>query len=491
MIGFDNEKYIQLQSKKIKERLTLFDQKLYLEFGGKLYDDFHAARVLPGFDPNVKIHLLEELKEQAEVILCINANDIENNKIRADYGIPYDMEVLRLIERLRLLEIEINSVVITLYQGQASIPKFERQLKEHQITSYRHYPTKGYPTDVDVIVSEEGYGANPYISTTKPLVVVTAPGPGSGKLATCLSQLYHEYQRGNKVGYAKFETFPVWDLPLKHPINMAYEAATADLNDRNMIDAFHLETYGVQAVNYNRDLETFPILKTILRKIMKEDVYASPTDMGVNMVGSCLKNEEVVIEACKQEIIRRYYKAQVDYKLGHLKEDVPKRIKILMNELGLAKADRKVIAAALEKQAKSHFPALALELPNGQIITGRQTELLTPPASMLLNAIKVLTQIPDAIQLLSPSLLEPIAALKSSSFNKESNLLNLQEVLIALSICAVTNPVVATALQNLEKLKDTEAHATYIVQNGDYKTLRNLGIRLTCEDEFYPMNSFS
>lgn len=487
MVGFDREKYIELQSQKIKERLALFDQKLYLEVGGKLFDDFHASRVLPGFDADIKIDLLASLRDQAEIILCINAGDIENNKIRADYGIPYDMEVLRLIHALRSLQLEVSSVVITLYQGQPSIANFQRKLEEVQIKSYLHYPTKGYPTDVEVIVSEEGYGKNPYIETTRPLVVVTAPGPGSGKLATCLSQLYHEYKRGNCVGYAKFETFPVWNLPLKHPVNMAYEAATADLNDRNMIDSFHLETYGIQAINYNRDLETFPILKTILSKIMQHDVYASPTDMGVNMIGFCISGEEAIIHASKQEIIRRYYKAKVDYKLGMVEEEVPKRIKVLMNELGLTLDDRKVVEVALKKKEQSSYPAIALQLKNGTIVTGRQTDLLTPPASVILNVVKELTNIPDSIQLLSPSVLEPIVALKSSSFNRETNLLNLQEVLIALSICSVTNPMVATALLNLQELKDCEAHATYIVQNGDLKTLRNLEIRLTCEAEFYQM----
>lgn len=483
MIGFNNDKYIELQSKKIKERMNLFGDKLYLEFGGKLYDDYHASRVLPGFDPNVKIKLLEQLKDQSEVIFCINANDIERNKIRADYGITYDMEVLRLIKQLKALGITINSVVITLYQGHPSIKKFETTLQSLNIKTYRHFPTKGYPTDVDLIVSDEGYGANPYIETTAPIVVVTAPGPASGKLATCLSQLYHDYKLGKKSGYAKFETFPIWNLPLKHPTNMAYEAATADLKDVNMIDSFHLEKYGIQAINYNRDIETFPILKNILNKIMGEDLYASPTDMGVNMVGECISDNAVVEEASKQEIIRRYYKAKADYKLGNLDEDVYKRIKVLMNELGISKDDRKVVNVALTKKEQINCPTIALELPNGKIITGKQTNLLSPSASVILNAMKEMTNIPDNIDLLSPSILKPIKKLKSSPINNDNYTLNLQEVLIALSICSVTNPVVSSALEVLPSLADCEAHATYIVTNGDLKTLRNLKINLTCEDE--------
>lgn len=481
--GFDNELYVKLQSEQIKERIQKFD-KLYLEFGGKLFDDYHAFRVLPGFELDSKIKMLLELKDQAEIIFCINAGDIERNKIRADYGITYDMDVLRLIDSMIEMGLTVNSVVITLYKGQNGASNFQKKLERRNIKTYIHTPTKGYPTDVDVIVSDEGYGANPYIETTKPLVVVTAPGPCSGKLATCLSQLYHEYKRGVKAGYAKFETFPIWDLPLKHPINMAYEAATADLKDVNMIDNFHLEKYGVQAVNYNRDLQVFPILKTILNKITGEDIYFSPTDMGVNMIGSCIIDDEVVRDASKQEIIRRYYKAMTDYRLGTTDEETPKRIKVLMNELGIDEKDRPVIRTCLDKAKEKETHVVSLELPNGKIITGKQTELLSPVSSVILNAIKELTKIPDEVYLLAPNALEPILKLKAKDQN-HNYYLNLQEVLIALSICAVTNPIIDKALKNLNKLRGCEAHASYIVTNGDLNILRNLNINLTCEPEFY------
>lgn len=483
--GFDNKKYLKIQSEKIKERLKLFEGKLYLEFGGKLFDDYHAERVLPGFENDSKIRLLEELKDQAEVIFCINADHIEKNKIRADYGISYDMDVLRLIDRLKERDIIINSVVITLYKGQPSAEKFKKKLENRGIKTYYHTPTKGYPTDVEVIVSDEGYGANPYIETTKPIVIVTAPGPCSGKLATCLSQLYHEYKKGIKAGYAKYETFPVWDLPLKHPVNIAYEAATADLKDVNMIDSFHLEAYGKKAVNYNRDLEVFPVLKTILNRIMKKDFYQSPTDMGVNMIGSCIINDDVICEASKEEIIRRYYKALCDYKMGRADQDTCKRIKLLMNELNISEEERGVVSKALEKQKKEHRHVIALKLPNGKIITGKETDLLSPCASVIINALKELTNIPDEVYLLSPSVLEPITNLKQKTLQDYSFLLNLQEVLIALSICSATNPIVEKCLSALESLKGCEAHASYMVQNGDSNTFRKLKINLTCEPVFY------
>lgn len=481
--GFDNKLYVKLQSEKIKERIQKFD-KLYLEFGGKLFDDYHAARVLPGFELDSKINMLLELKEQAEIIFCINADDIERNKIRADYGITYDMDLLRLIDSMKELGLTVNSVVITLYKGQNGALNFKKKLERRNIKTYIHTPTKGYPTDVDVIVSEEGYGANPYIETEKPLVVVTAPGPCSGKLATCLSQLYHEHKRGIKAGYAKFETFPVWDLPLKHPVNIAYEAATADLKDVNMIDNFHLEKYGILAVNYNRDLQVFPVLKNILNKITGEDIYYSPTDMGVNMIGSCIINNEAVEKAASDEIIRRYYKAMTDYRLGLVDEETPKRIKVLMNELKISDKDRPVIKACLNKAKEKDTHVVALELPSGKIITGKQTELLSPVSSVILNAIKELTKIPDEVYLLAPNVLEPILKLKGND-QIHNYYLNLQEVLIALSICSVTNPIIDKALQNLQKLRHCEAHASYIVTNGDLNILRNLKINLTCEPEFY------
>ncbi|MDD2377287.1 MAG: DUF1846 domain-containing protein [Bacilli bacterium] len=488
--GFDNEKYVKLQSEQIQKRMKMFD-KLYLEFGGKLVDDHHAVRVLPGFELNSKIRCLEELKDDAEVIFCINANDIEKNKIRADYGTTYDTEILRLIDLLKALEIEVNSVVITLYKGQMGADSFRKKLERRNIKTYIHTATKGYPTDIDVIVSEEGYGANPYIETTKPLVVVTAPGPSSGKLATCLSQLYHEHKRGVKAGYAKFETFPVWDLPLKHPVNMAYEAATADLKDVNMIDSFHLEHYNISAVSYNRDLKVFPILKTILSRITKDEIYHSPTDMGVNMIGNCIIDDKTIQTAACDEIIRRYYRAMCDYKIGTIDEETPQKVKVLMNELGVSDENRKVIKAALKKKELVNRHVLSLKLPNGKIITGKQTDLLSPASSLILNAIKELTKIPDEVYLLSPSILEPILKTKPKSDNPQNYLLNLQEVIIALSICSATNPIIEKALNNLSKLHKCEAHATYIVQNGDLNILRNLEINLTCEPEFYSNNLYN
>ena len=487
--GFNNKKYVEIQSKRIKEKINEFD-KLYLEFGGKLFDDYHASRVLPGFEPDSKIKMLCELKEIAEIIICINAKDIERKKIRADYGITYDMEVLRLIDEFQNLGLSVNSVVITLYSGKESSKKFRNQLEKRNIKTYVHTPTAGYPTDVDVIVSDEGYGANPYIETTKKLVVVTAPGPSSGKLATCLSQLYHEYKRGVKAGYAKYETFPVWNLPLKHPVNVAYEAATADLKDVNMIDSFHLEKYGVASVNYNRDLEVFPVLKAILHKITGKNIYYSPTDMGVNMIGYAIDDDEVICEASRQEIIRRYYKALCDYKTGTSEEYVCERIKLLMNELEINPLkERPVILAAQEKSNSEDIPVIALELPDGKIITGKKTELLSPASSLILNAIKELTNIPDDVDLLSKTVLEPILKLKPLS-NHASRSLNLEEVLIALSICSVTNSIVKEALKNLNKLSGLEAHASFMVYNGDLNTLKRLNINLTCDSIFYSNNLF-
>lgn len=487
--GFNNEKYVEIQSKKIKEKIKKFD-KLYLEFGGKLFDDYHASRVLPGFEPDSKIKMLLELKKITEIIICINAKDIERKKIRADYGITYDMEVLRLIDEFQNLGLSVNSVVITLYTGKESSKKFINQLEKRNIKTYVHTPTKGYPTDVDVIVSDEGYGANPYIKTTKKLVVVTAPGPSSGKLATCLSQLYHEYKRGVKAGYAKYETFPVWNLPLKHPVNVAYEAATADLKDVNMIDSFHLEKYGITSVNYNRDLAVFPVLKSILHKITGEDIYYSPTDMGVNMIGSCIDDDEAICAASRQEIIRRYYKALCDYKTGDADEEVYKRIKVLMNELEIDPLkERKVIDVARDKSSNEDLPVIAMELANGKIITGKKTEILSPASSLILNAVKELTKIPDDVDLLSKSVLEPILKLKPLG-NHTSNSLNLEEVLIALSICSATNPIVKRALKNLSKLSGLEAHASFMVYNGDLNTLKRLNINLTCDPIFYSNNLF-
>ena len=483
--GFDNKKYIKIQSKKIKERFKLFD-KLYLEIGGKLFDDYHASRVLPGFEPDAKINMFKELKNDLEIIFCINANDIERNKKRAEFDITYDVEVLRLIDNLVSLGFTINSVVITLYNNQNSVNSFRSKLERHNIKTYIHRYTKGYPSDVDTIVSEEGYGVNDYIETTKKLVLVNAPGPGSGKLATCLSQLYHEHKRGINAGYAKFETFPVWNLPLKHPVNVAYEAATADLSDVNQIDSFHLSEYNVTAVNYNRDLATFPVVKAILSKITSDDVYKSPTDMGVNMIKECINDEEIVKLAAEKEIVRRYYQEKVNYKKGLVNIDVVNRIKILMNELNINENILETVEPTIKKNKQSNKNVLSIKLPNKKIITGKESELLSAPSALIINSIKVLSKIPDDINLLSPAVLEPI--LKQRKNNKTP--LQLQEVIIALSVCSVTNPVVEKALMCLDKLKNCEAHASYIVTNGDKKVLTNLGIRLTCEDKFYSDNLF-
>ena len=479
-IGFDNEKYVKIQSEKIKERFKLFD-KLYLEEGGKLFDDSHAARVLPGFKNDVKISMFQELKDDLEIIFCINAGDIEKNKTRGEYGITYDIEILRLINMSTKLGFNVNSVVITLYNNQVSVDKFIKKLNRNGIKTYIHRFTKGYPTDVDTIVSEEGYGANPYIETSKKLILVNAPGPGSGKLATCLSQLYHENKRGVNAGYAKFETFPVWNLPLKHPVNLAYEASTADLKDINMIDPFHLNSYNITAINYNRDIELFPVVKTILNKITNTDIYKSPTDMGVNMVGFCITDNDVVEDAAKREIVRRYYNELNSYKMGISDEEPYKKVKLLMNELKIDENYLDVIKPALEKSKKEDLPVIAMKV-NDEIITGKQTDLLTPASSVVLNAIKYLSNIPDEILLLSPNVLKPMLELKKEM--NDGNRLTLTEVLTALSICSVTNDMTKKALSAISKLNGCEAHATYLVTNGDQSALKKLKVNLTCESEY-------
>ncbi|MDO4398698.1 MAG: DUF1846 family protein [Candidatus Saccharibacteria bacterium] len=479
---FDAEKYLKIQKKKIKERIRMFD-KLYLEFGGKLIDDQHAARTLPGFLPDLKIRLLQEFKDDAEVILCINANAIEKSKIRADHMISYETEVLRLIEFLRSKGIIVNSVVITLFNGQKKAQDFAKKLEDYRITPYFHTFTKGYPTDVDTIVSDEGYGANPFIKTTKPLVVVSAPGPCSGKLATSLSQLYHESKQGKKVGYAKFETFPVWDLPLKHPVNIAYEAATADLADKNMIDYFHLEKYGVTAVNYNRDLETFPVLKEILTRINGKSIYFSPTDMGVNVIGKCITDDKAVQRAAKDEIIRRYYRALVDLKKGAVDEAVPERIKLLMNELEISERDRAVATEAVKKREQSgNLPSACIKIGK-KYVTGRKTGYLSPISSTMINAIKTISRIPDEMDLIASAVLEPILETKNKTSNFKESYLKVGEVLIALSICSSTNPVVKKALDNLEKLSGAQLHATHMIPDDEMIVLSNLGIDATCGTE--------
>lgn len=477
-IGFDNKKYVKIQSKKIKERFKLFD-KLYLEVGGKLFDDSHAARILPGFKNDVKISMFKELKNDLEIIFCINAGDIEKNKTRGEYGITYDQEIVKLINQSKKMGFSVNSVVITMYKNQPSVDKLIKKLNRNDIKTYIHTFTKGYPTDVDTIVSDEGYGANPYIETTKKLILVNAPGPGSGKLATCLSQIYHENKKGVNAGYAKFETFPVWNLSLKHPVNLAYEAATADLKDVNIIDPFHLEKYGETAVNYNRDVETFPILKNILSKVSNKDIYNSPTDMGVNMVGFCISNNDVVEEASKKEIVRRYYNELNNYKLGLCDEDTYKKINLLMNELDIDENYLDVVKPALDKKKDGRY-VIAIKAGR-KIITGKQTELMSAAGSVVLNALKHLSKIPD-IYLLSPSVLEPILKLKKTMGKEER--LNLSEVLTALSISSVTNPTAAKALASITKLQNTDAHATYIVTGADKTALKELKINLTCENEF-------
>ena len=479
--AFDAEKFLKVQKKKIERRIKMFD-KLYLEFGGKLIDDQHAARTLPGYAPDLKIQLLQELKDQAEVILCINADAIEKSKIRADRLLTYENEIIRLIEFLRQKGLTVSSVVITLYEGQKKADDFAKKLKDYKIKTYFHTFTKGYPTDVDTIVSEEGYGANPYIKTTKPLVIVSAPGPGSGKLATSLSQLYHESKRGTKAGYAKFETFPVWDLPLKHPVNLAYEAATADLDDKNMIDNFHLEKYGKTAVNYNRDLETFPVLKEILTRINGKSIYYSPTDMGVNVIGECITNDTETKKAAKAEIIRRYLRALTDLKKGLVDESVPKRIKLLMNELDISEEDREVVARAAEKREKSSQPSACL-FAEKQYIVGRKTDYLSPISSTFINAIKVLAKIPDDVKLISPEVLKPILEIKNKTSNFTQTCLSLDDVLIALSICGATDQTVKKAIESIEKLHGAELHATHLIPDDELVVLSNLGINATCGNE--------
>ncbi|MEF9969616.1 MAG: DUF1846 domain-containing protein [Ruthenibacterium sp.] len=485
MTGFDNSLYIHKQKEHILERIAQFNGKLYLEFGGKIFDDYHAARVLPGYDANGKIRLLYELRDQAEIIFTVSAGDIEKTKVRADLGISYDMEVLRLIDDITHMGISVNSVVITRYTGQNAADAFVNKLTMRGVKNYVHRPIKGYPTDIDYICSDEGYGANPYIETTKPLVVVTAPGPGSGKLATCLSQVYHEIRKGHIAGYAKFETFPIWNLPLKHPVNLAYEAATADLADVNMIDPFHLEAYGETTVNYNRDVEAFPIVRNILTHITgAEEVYKSPTDMGVNMVGYAITDDEVVRFAAGQEIIRRYYKAACDHKQGKGSDAAIDKIKRIMQELKLSTADRAVVAPALAKSASTGVSATAMQLPDGSIVTGKASNLMSASSSCVLNAIKVLAGIDDALTLISPIILEPILKLKIDILGSRSSVLKVDDVLAALSITAATNTMTACAMAALPKLRDCEMHSTCMLHSGDEGTLRKMGLRLTCEAEY-------
>lgn len=481
-IGFDNDKYLSMQSEHIKNRIAKFGGKLYLEFGGKLFDDFHAARVLPGFSPDSKVRMLTQLADQAEIIIAISASDIEKNKVRSDLGITYDVDVLRLIDAFRDIGLYVGSVVITQYAGQSTADAFKRRLTALGVPVYTHYPIAGYPSNVQLIVSDDGYGKNEYIETSRPLVVITAPGPGSGKMATCLSQLYHEYKRGICAGYAKFETFPVWNLPLKHPVNLAYEAATADLNDINMIDPFHLETYGVSTVNYNRDVEVFPVVNAIFEKIAGESPYHSPTDMGVNMAGNCIIDDDVCRAASCQEIIRRYYQALCNKRDGHGDDTAIHKLELLMQQAKISIEDRPVIAAALTRSEQTGGnPAAAVELPDGTIVTGKTSSLLGASSAVLLNALKHLAHIPDDMLLIPPIVIEPIQKLKTHGLGNRNPRLHTDEVLIALSISATTNPVAKLALDHLSGLHGCEVHSSVILAQIDENVFKKLGMNLTCE----------
>jgi len=486
-IGFDNEKYLHTQSEHIRNRIEQFGGKLYLEFGGKLFDDYHAARVLPGFEPDSKLKMLLQLKDRVEVVITINTSDIEKNKLRSDLGITYDLDVIRLIDCFRSIGLYVGSVVMTRFNGQTSAIAFQKRLESLGVKVYRHYSIEGYPSDIAKIVSDEGYGKNEYIETTKELVVVTAPGPGSGKMATCLSQLYHEHKRGIQSGYAKFETFPIWNLPLTHPVNLAYEAATADLNDVNMIDPFHLEAYGTTTVNYNRDVEIFPVVEAMLEKILGTCPYKSPTDMGVNMAGNCIIDDEVTKRASCQEIVRRYYTALCDQRKGITTDDsIILKLELLMKKAGVTVNDRAVIGPALQKSALTGAPAAAIELPDGQIVTGKTTELLGASATLLLNALKALAGLDDEIHLISPVIIEPIQHLKTDHLGNRNPRLHTDEALIALSICAPTDENAELAMEQLSKLRGCEVHSTVILSAVDENIFRRLGINLTCEPMYQP-----
>lgn len=498
--AFDNEKYIREQTSEILERVDKFDNKLYLEFGGKLLYDYHASRVLPGYDPNIKMRLLQALKAKADILLCIYAGDIERKKMRADFGITYDSDALKLIDDLRGWGINVLGVVITRFEDQPAAEQFKNKLERRKIKVYTHKYTKGYPTDIDLIVSDEGYGANAYIETEKPLIIVTGPGPGSGKLATCLSQVYHEYKRGIYAGYAKFETFPIWNLPLKHPVNAAYEAATADLRDFNMIDPFHLETYNEKAVNYNRDVEVFPILKRILKKIMGGDsFYKSPTEMGVNRVGFAIPDDEVTKEAAKQEIIRRYFRYRCEYAMGLTNKETVQRVELLAEDFNLNPEYRRVVEparkAAVNAQESNKgnegiFCGAAIALKDGTIVTGNNSTQLHAASSLILHAIKHLAGIPEKIKLLPPNIIESVRNLKTEVLNEKNLSLDLVETLIALSTSAITNSAAQLALETLKDLQGCEVHMTHIPTPGDEAGLRRLGVNLTSDPNFSTKDLF-
>lgn len=498
--GFDNEKYLEEQSAAILERVERFDNKLYLEFGGKLLYDYHAARVLPGFEPNIKMKLLQRLKDKTDILLCIYAGDIERKKLRADFGITYDVDALKLIDDIREWGLEVAGVIITRFESQPSAILFKNKLERRGMKVYTHRFTKGYPTDIDIIVSDQGYGANEYIETDNPLVVVTGPGPGSGKLATCLSQLYHDHKRGIHAGYSKFETFPIWNLPLKHPINAAYEAATADLGDFNLIDPFHLEAYKETAVNYNRDVEVFPVLRRILERLTgAESLYQSPTDMGVNRAGYGIIEDDIVREAAKQEVIRRYFRYRCEYAMGFTDKDTVQRVELLMKDLNVKPDDRRVVAPAnqaaqdaflSDKGNKGIFCGAALELKDGTIVKGKNSPLLHASSSLMLNAIKQLAGIPHDVPLLTDKILESITNLKKEILQAKSLSLDLEETLISLGISAATNPTVQQAITMLKELKGCEVHLTHIPTPGDEMGLKRLGVNLTSEPNFSTKNLF-
>ncbi|MBP3541299.1 MAG: DUF1846 domain-containing protein [Clostridia bacterium] len=483
-IGFDHDRYTAMQSEQIRNRIAQFGGKLYMEFGGKLFDDFHASRVLPGFKPDSKVSMLLTLKDQAELVIAINADDIEKSKVRGDLGITYDAEVLRLIDAFRGIGLYVNSVVMTCWRDQHSATAFKNRLESLGVKVYRHFPIEGYPYNVEEIVSENGFGKNEYVETTRPLVMVTAPGPGSGKMAVCLSQLYQDHQRGVQAGYAKFETFPIWNLPLKHPVNLAYEAATVDLDDVNMIDPFHLEAYGETAVNYNRDVEIFPVLNALFESIYGQSPYKSPTDMGVNMVGNCIVDDEACCDAARQEILRRYYAARCSVVQGHAEQVEVDKLKVILQKLGITAEMRPVIAAAQKRAEETEAPALAIELPDGTVITGKTSSLLGPSAAVILNALKVLAGIPKGIKLISPTVIEPLRSLKCDYLGNHNPRLHSDEVLVALSICAATNEVAALAMRQLPLLSGCEAHSTVILPAVDANIFKRLKMNVTCDPKY-------
>ena len=483
-IGFDHEQYTRMQSERIIQRIEEFGGKLYLELGGKLFDDYHASRVLPGFQPDSKVQMLLKLKDKEEILIAINADDIEKSKVRGDLGITYDLDTLRLIDAFRGIGLYVGSVVLTRWTGQQAAIAFEQRLNSLGVKTYRHYPIEGYPTDVEHIVSDEGFGRNDYVETTRPLVLVTAPGPGSGKMATCLSQLYQENRRGIKAGYAKFETFPIWNLPLKHPVNVAYEAATADLSDVNMIDPYHLEAYGITTVNYNRDIEIFPVLNALFEHVWGKSPYKSPTDMGVNMAGMCITDDQACREAAEKEILRRWYTARCQFLQGHAAREEAEKIRLLMNHLNLSDSIRPVISAARTRAEDTGSPALAIELPDGEIVTGKTTNLLGPSAAVILNAVKRLGSIPKNVHLISPEVIEPVQELKCKYLGNHNPRLHSDEVLVALSVSAASDPNAAKALSMLPLLKNCEAHSTVILPAVDDNTFRRLGVNLTCDPSY-------